>query len=374
MENLLRPISVKQLTLFQFRNYPELHLELSPGFNLFTGLNAQGKTNLLESLYLLSTTRLLRGSQENEAIKKGCDQAKVEALLTECSTQISLHLERHTRKKAYIYQNPLPRCSDLIGRLPSVCISLIDSALIRGEPSDRRLFLDLQLSQMSPVYLGALTHYKRAMAQRNALLRHHYEKGYRPNQSALEEIEVWEQQMASYGIVLREHRLEYIQSLLPIAAHVHKELSEGENLTIDYIAKEGGMTELELLDALKTARQTDHSSRHRGCGPHGDDLKIEINAQPARYFGSLGQQRTAMVSIKLAAHKIVQENTDRIPLLLLDDIFSDLDQQRRLKLVKMILENSGQLILTCTERELAGNQLNDCSKVFEVNQGHVKIL
>src|SRR5688572_26090792 len=162
---------VRELTLEGFRNYGGLHTDLSSGLNVLIGANAQGKTNFLEALYLVSTTRLLRGMRDAEAVMDGSERAIVKAELQHSHTSLSVLLEKGIRKRAQINGLNLPRASDLIGRLPSVCISSADLPIVREEPSDRRMFIDLELSQLFPAYLRHLTQYKRALEQKNALLK-----------------------------------------------------------------------------------------------------------------------------------------------------------------------------------------------------------
>ena len=193
-KEFLRENAVDTLRLEGFRNYSHLDLRLSPGFNVVSGSNAQGKTNLLESLYLLGTTRLLRGQKDAEAIQDGADRAAVEVELAGSGTRIGMGLERGARKRARINGLALPRAADLIGRLPVVCVSAADMAIVRGEPADRRLFLDLELSALSPAYLHHFALYKRAQEQRGALLRQSRE---RPIPGDL--YEPWEAAMAMHG-------------------------------------------------------------------------------------------------------------------------------------------------------------------------------
>src|SRR5579862_5656498 len=235
-----RSDGVSTIELRCYRNYSHLHVDLDPGFNVVAGPNAQGKTNFLESLYLLSTTRLLRGQRDGEAILEGHPQASVIAELRGGRTQIGITLEAGMRKRATLNGLKLPRASDLIGRLPCVCISSLDLAIVRDEPADRRLFLDLELSSIYSAYLRDLATYKRALEQRNALLRESREF-MQPGVL----FEPWEEQIAEAGAALRHARSSYVAELAPIAAEQHALMGDGESLALEYVTKDRATTVVE---------------------------------------------------------------------------------------------------------------------------------
>ena len=198
--------------MFHFRNYRELDLALEPAFTILAGPNAQGKTNFLEAIYLLSTTRLLRSHRDHEAILAGEDKCRVSAdLLT--GTEVAITLEHGHRKKAWLNGQGLPRAADLMGRLPSVAITIQDLEIVRGEPADRRLFLDLELSGLYPGYLRHFSLYKRALEQRNALLRNAQERAKSGFSVDAWAFEAWEEQLAEHGAAMRQFRREYLTRL-----------------------------------------------------------------------------------------------------------------------------------------------------------------
>jgi len=361
------PAGVACVELTSFRNYCDLSVDLDPAFNVVAGPNAQGKTNFLESLYLLSTTRLLRGQRDAEAVLDGSSQARVSAELIGGRTQLSIVLEAGTKKRASLNGIKLPRASDLIGRLPCVCISSLDLAIVRDEPSDRRLFLDLELSALYPSYLRQLATYKRALEQRNALLRESRE--FMPPPVLFES---WEEQIASSGASLREARIAYLEELAPIAAERHALMGDGESLSVGYLAKDEARTADELRTGLGTSRHQDVARGGTSVGPHRDDLSIQIDGRDGRLFGSQGQQRTSMIALKLATLELGKMKLGHPPLLLLDDILSDLDEQRRALLVELVLSQGGQTILTCTEAAAAGHGILDQARVFEVHAGRMR--
>lgn len=358
--------TVDRVILEAFRNYSTLDLCLGSGFNLFVGPNAQGKTNFLEALYLVSTTRLLRGQRDAEAVFQTKDRASVIVELFGSGTRLGVSLERGVRKRASLNGLNLPRAADLLGRLPCVCVSSADMEIVRGDPSERRLFLDLELSALFPAYLRHLTLYKRALEQRNALLRDSREWPRSP-----ELFETWEEQMAHHGASIREARDMFVGRLEPDAQEVHANLGNGERLQISYVRRDETTDEAALLAALAQCRNNDIARGGTSVGPHRDDLAIEIDDKEARLFGSQGQQRTSVIALKLAHLKLVCEELGRPPLLLLDDIFSDLDQHRRELLVETVLKNAGQTVLTCTEASAAGHEILERARVFNVKAGEV---
>lgn len=358
---------VGDLRLVDFRNYTDLEVSLSPGFNVIAGPNAQGKTNFLESLYLLATTRLLRGKREVEAIREGSDRASVTGVLSVTQTALGFQLERGARKKALLNGLALPRASDLIGRLRCVCVSAADMEIVRGDPAERRLFLDLELSALSPAYLRHLTLYKRATEQRNALLRDSRERFHPP-----ESFEIWEDQIAQHGAEIRTLRRQFVSDLSPFAADVHREMGAGEALSLTYAEQDLASTYEELLAGLANVRGADTGRGSTSLGPHRDDLSILIDGREARLYGSQGQQRTAVIALKMATLALIQDREGIAPMLLLDDILSDLDEGRRSRLVEIVLSRARQAVLTCTEASAAGEVILSQAKLFSVHAGSIK--
>jgi len=362
-----RDLSVSSVHLEGFRNFQSETVILSKGFNVLSGKNAQGKTNFLEAIYLLSTTRLLRGQRDAEAILQGLSKAVVLVELEGSETSLSVTLQSGIRKRAAINGLTLPRAADLIGRLPCVCVSTLDMAIVRGEPSDRRLFLDLELSALFPAYLRHFTHYKRALEQRNALLRDSREWMQPP-----ELFEPWEEHLATHGAAMRIARLGFVERLSPLASEAHSQIGAGEQIGLRIEAKDPAFSPESLLQGLSLSRSADVARGGTSVGPHRDDLGIDIGERDARMFGSQGQQRTAVISLKLATLGLARQELGIPPLLLLDDILSDLDESRRGQLIDVVLERAGQAVLTCTEASSAGSRILDSAKVFEVEAGRIR--
>jgi DNA replication and repair protein RecF len=352
--------ALSSLKLENFRNYPSLELNFEEGFHVIHGPNAQGKTNLLEAVHFLSTTRLLRGTKDSDAITHGFSTGRVEGEVGR--TSLSIDLESGVRKRAKINGLNLPRAADLIGRLPCVCVSSLDLTIVSGEPSERRLFLDLELSQAYPAYLNHLTHYKRALEQRNALLKTANESFVSPPT-----FEVWEAQLGEHGEALRKFRKSFVDDLQAVASLVQADLGQGEELLLAYAPKDYS----DLTLAFAETRNHDIMRKTTTVGPHRDDLQILVSGTEARHFGSQGQQRSCVISLKMATLQLHTQRLGRAPLLLLDDILSDLDSGRRQQLSAWVVQNAGQVILTCTEKELISKEILDKSSQFRVECGVV---
>lgn len=354
------------LSMRDFRNYMSERIEPAPGINLVCGANAQGKTSLLEAVSLISTGRLLRASRDSVAIRHGQDSAKVQGELAGPGTLIAVELHRGARKRVELNGLGLPRASDVIGRLPTVSFSASDLSIVTGDPSDRRQFLDWELAQLYPSYLRHLSVYKRALEQRNALLKQ-AQQGYVPG----EVFEPWEDQLAKQGAAIRIARRDWIEEIQPLTAEAHSAMGGGEQITLAYEAKDSGVDAAELAAELLRTRPIDVHRGSTSSGPHRDELIIMVNETEARSYGSQGQQRTAVIALKLAVLESVEAHLGSSPVLLLDDVFSDLDASRRTNLVERTVHRGGQVFVTCTEAEQAGTELSRLARVFRVESGQV---
>jgi DNA replication and repair protein RecF len=355
---------VTLLRLSDFRNYARLEVVFAEGHNLIVGRNGEGKTNLLEAIYALSTTRSFRSSKDQDVIRFGQPEALIEACVGEDATEVSLRYPRGGRRSAGVFGQALPRVQDLIGRLPAVCFSSSDLAIVSGEPSDRRRFLDTELSLLSPAYLKAFAAYKKALEHRNALLRSVREGG-----GSASQLEPWEVQLSHSGSLIRRIRSEFVSSLSPIVEKRHRDLSTGlESLAIQVSPCDPSREPDELLRALLERRSTDIGAGMTTIGPHRDDLDVSLDGNPARAFGSQGQQRTAVLAIKLAVATYWRDELGQVPVLLLDDVMSDLDEHRR-AMVLAVSGEHGQVIITATDRKLLG--VPSAAAVFTIENGTV---
>lgn len=352
---------IQSLRLSSFRNYEQESAELSSNHNLLIGANGEGKSNFLEAIHLLSTTRSFRRSKDREMVKFGASSANVCAATV--SFSVELTIPAHGRRVARINEALVPKVSDLIGRLPSVCFSTCDMQIVRGEPADRRRYLDIELSQIRPRYLESFASYRTALMHRNALL-----KAIRAEGQSQTSLGVWNDKLAEAGETIRDLRMEFVAELGPIANEFHALLTNGrETVRLEY-EPGSGFARLPIRDQLQASLSADLAAGHTTVGPHRDDLKIEVGGYDARSFASQGQQRTAVLAVKLAQVEYWKRFHKTIPILLLDDIFSDLDSQRR----EQVLEVSGamgQVIITATDIHAVEAEINAAAKVINVKSG-----
>ncbi len=351
-----------KLSAANFRIIDRAEVVPSSGFNILCGANGQGKTTFLEAIHLVSTGRLWKGAKDIQAIQDGQNETLVSAELTQSGTELAVHIVRGSRRKALVNSLGLPRASDLLGRLPTVSFSAVDLEIVRGEPADRRDFLDEELAQLYPAYLRHLAAYKRAVEQRNALLRQ-----ARDYWQGAEVFEPWEESLAEHGQGLRTFRTQWLNEITPLAAAHHAQLSEGEVLNLAYMPKDEGLSPRTLA----ATRGEDIARGSTSLGPHRDEVLITISGREGRVFASQGQQRTAVISLKLAVQSLAQRVFGFPPLLLLDDVFSDLDARRRGALVDFAQSQQAQVFLSCTESEMAGSGLVSQSTVFRVESGRI---
>lgn len=357
--------TLQSLTIDRFRNLDHVSYDPNPGLNLLTGSNAQGKTSILEAIYLCSTGRVLRGSRDTNAIQHEAQQSVVRATVDPGNVAIRVTLTHGARKRVAIHETDLPRASDVLGRLPSVCFSSQDLAIVDGEPSDRRAFADAELSQLYPAYFRHFAAYRRALEQRNALLKE--AQSTRVDEA---HFDVWEQKLADSGEAIRAYRTQWVAELGCHARKIQARLGEGENLQLEWLVDDSG----DLLNALPARRHVDILRGSTGIGPHRDELEIRLDSYSAKLHASQGQRRSIIIAIKAAVLETAAEILRSPPVLLLDDVFSDLDQRRRDVLVQIALEQGGQVFITCTEPTFVGKDFLQQAMVMRVQSGRLELL
>ncbi len=344
---------VARLSLRDFRNYQTQEMRPGPGLNVLVGLNAQGKSNLLEAIYLLATTKSLRAGRDTEMIRSGAGQALVEAEIeTEREGEVALDvtLTPGDRKALRINGSRRQRVIELLGVLNAVFFGAIDLGVVCGEPTLRRRFMNLVISQMSPKYCFDLGAYKRVLEQRRGLL-----KELRDRPVADSGLEVWNDQLAHYGAPVVAKRREFAQELAPRASAIHGRISGGrEALDVRYmpnirVADDAGPDGIAQAFHAQIER-VQHEEIRRGAtlvGPQRDDLRFAVSGSDARTYGSQGQQRTVVLSLKLAEFELLCSHVGEAPVMLLDDVMSDLDETRRRHLLEALHQRC-QTFLTCT--------------------------
>lgn len=344
---------VSRLKLSHFRNYATLDLSFSSGLNVIYGNNAQGKTNLLEAIYFLATGRSHRTSKDSELVQD--EQAELSVQATVIRSTGDLHLQLgyglESRKQLLINHIPERRVARLVGSVAAVLFSPDDLQIVKGSPGGRRRFLDIELSQISQTYLHHLISYNKVLVQRNVVL-----KAGHPDKALMD---VYEQQLIEYGSQIIKRRLEAVNTLSGIAERYHKILSDGkEHLEIAYQHplefRPEPLTIQAVADGLKAlfARRRSEELRRQTTlvGPHRDDLIFSINGKDVRLYASQGQQRTVVLALKLSELEYMQQQIGESPVLLLDDVASELDPLRRHYLLSTV-QSGIQTFITCTDLE-----------------------
>lgn len=332
---------IESIKLNHFRNYETLKLDFDRGTNLFYGDNAQGKTNILEAVYLCGTTRSHRGSKDREVIRFGEEESHLCMTIRkgEMSHRIDMHLKKSKAKGIAIDKVPVRKASELIGLGNFVFFSPEDLNIIKNGPSERRHFLDMEMCQLDKIYLYNLSNYNKILAQRNRLL-----KDFSFYEESEPMLDILDEQLIRYGSVLIRLRRTFVEELNQIICGIHDTLSgKKEKLILEY----ENHTDIECFaDRLKESREKDIRTKITNCGPHRDDISFMVNGIDIRKYGSQGQQRTAALSLKLSEIEIVRKNVKDTPVLLLDDVLSELDSGRQ----RYLLENIHdiQTLITCT--------------------------
>lgn len=355
---------IKSLKLKNYRNYDLLDLTFDTRTNILYGDNAQGKTNVLEALYLSGTTKSHKGTKDRDLIQFEHDEAHLETIVEKrgMEYQIDMHLKKNSPKGIAINKIPIRKASELFGIIHFVFFSPEDLNIIKEGPSGRRRFIDLELSQLDKIYLSNLSSYNRIINQRNSLLKDIYKQ-----ENLMETLDIWDMQLAEYGTKVIESRRKFIKEINEIIYNIHYKLTGGkENIFLEYESSIGNMT---LEQALKRNRERDMRLKSTSVGPHRDDLCFMEGSLDIRKFGSQGQQRTAALSLKLSEIELVRMLIRDTPVLLLDDVLSELDKHRQNYLLDSI--HDIQTVITCTGLDEFVNHRFSINKIFYVKNGQI---
>ena len=355
---------VKSLDLLNFRNYEKLSLTLDPGINIFYGANAQGKTNILEAVYLAGTSKSHRGTRDRDMIRMGESEAHIRMHVdkNDSDYRIDMHLRKNKSKGIAIGGVPIRRAGELFGIVNIVFFSPEDLNIIKNGPSERRRLVDRILCEIDRIYMSDLTQYGKCLNQRNRLLHDLYF-----NPSLESELPVWDEQLVNYGCRIIAKREEFVRMLENIASEIHAELTgEKEKLTLVY---EPNVTVEEFADKVARSRDADRKIKSTTVGPHRDDVCIKVNDMDLRLYGSQGQQRTTAISLKLSEIRIIEERIRNKPVLLLDDVLSELDRDRQNYLLGNIRDI--QTLITCTGLDEFVQNRFEADRTFRVVSGEI---
>lgn len=357
-------MNIRSIELKNFRNYENLEISFDEGTNILFGDNAQGKTNILEAAYMSGTTKSHKGSRDREMICFGEEEAHLKTVVVRGGReyQIDMHLKKNRAKGIAIDKIPIKKASELFGILNIVFFSPEDLNIIKNGPAERRRFLDSELCQLDRIYLADLTNYNKILAQRNKLLK---DMIYRPSLS--DTLPVWDMQLIETGKKIIRRRKQFVDELREIVSDIHYRISGGkEELFLKY---EPNIDDIFFEDELSRAKEKDKKLCQTSVGPHRDDLLFSIGDVDIRKYGSQGQQRTSALSLKLSEIELVRKSISDTPVLLLDDVLSELDSSRQNYLLNNISDT--QTIITCTGLDEFVRNRFTVNRVFEVIAGHV---
>ena len=333
---------IKKIKIKNFRNYEKEEINWEKNINIFYGQNAQGKTNIIESIFLCSLGKSFRAKKDNEMIKLNEQNAMVEIEYENSDREGKIKIEIGNKKNIYLNGIKIKKLSELLGNLNIVIFTPDDINILKGGPQNRRRFLDIMISQLRPNYMHILNLYIKTMEQRNIYLRQIKEEHKDENL-----LDIWDEKLEEYAIKIYEYRKEFIKKIIKKLDIIHKNITNNaEQIELDYITECDSKE--KYLKLLKERRKLDIIKGFTTKGVHRDDFVIYINKKDIKIFGSQGQNRTAMLSLKLAELQVIYDEIGEYPILLLDDFMSELDKTRR----KNFLENieGTQVIITGTEK------------------------
>ena len=357
---------IKNLKLFNFKNHSEKSFDFSPEINCFVGNNGAGKTNILDALHYLSMAKSFLGNLDAQNILHESDFFAIEAEIQgdEKNDIIKVQLPKEGKKIIKKNDKTYERIADHIGFLPSVMISPYDANLISDGSESRRKFLDAMISQTDSDYLFALIQYQKTLQQRNALLKY-----FAKNRTFdLDSLEIYNEPLNKFGTQIFEKRQRFVASILPTIQHFYEIISKGnEKVTVIY---ESNLNEQNFEEILSENLEKDRVLTYTSRGIHKDDLRFEMNGNLIKKFGSQGQQKSFLIALKLAQIKRIKDITNKNPILLLDDIFDKLDDNRVSQLIELVnQQNFGQIFITDTHRERTESvvkRINEESKIFQI--------
>lgn len=357
---------VESLKLQNYRNYEYLNMNFDEKINIIYGDNAQGKTNILESMYVCATSKSHRGSKDREIIRFDNDEShiKVNVKKNDMNYRIDMHLKKNKPKGIAVNGITIKRAVELFGILNIVFFSPEDLNIIKNGPSERRRFIDMELSQLDKIYLDCLINYNKVVNQRNSLLK---EYAFSGREDIISSLDIWDMQLVKYGNDVIKSREKFVKEINDLVKSIHTKLSgDREQLEIIY---EPCVKEQDFESELVRVRDRDLKFKCTNIGPHKDDMCFLINGMDVRKYGSQGQQRTAALSLKLAEIELVKQIIHDTPVLFLDDVLSELDSRRQ----NFLLDSIGniQTMITCTGLDEFINNRFSINKIFKVVNGTV---
>ncbi len=354
---------ITSLSLQNFRSYESCLFTPDPGINLIIGENAQGKTNLLEAVFYCCFGRSHRTAKDKEMIAYESDESRItlHSVKTDTAHKLQIRLSKEEGRTIRADDLPLSRIGDLIGLLNCVLFAPEHLSIVKEGPAERRRFMDMELSQTYPAYFFVLQQYMRVLRQRNMLL-----KSIKDSPELLQTLPIWNQQLASNGFKLMQYREAFCKHLSNLAQENHRDISGGkETLNVSYTPDCDVQDENGLYEKIERAQSEDLRKYTTTCGPHRDEMALTLDRKEIRAFGSQGQQRTAALALKLSELDLIRRETNEWPILMLDDVMSELDEKRQQYLLERILPV--QTLVTATQEGLSWPK----AKKFTVTKGQI---
>lgn len=360
---------INRLVLENFRNYKYLDASFHKDINIIYGDNAQGKTNILEAIYLLASTKSQSKSSDKEIINFNSNESLIHSTFFENSIEIKvdINLRKSEKKEIYLNNIKIIKLRDYIGKINVIFFSPDDLKIVKSSPNIRRNFIDTELCQIDRIYLENLSIYKKILEQRNILLKKIYKN---KDDSLLKTLDIWDEQLVKYGVEIIKLRQYFINELSELSNKRHKIITQNNN-NLDIIYKKN-VLENEFIKKLKLNREKDLITNSTSIGPHRDDIEFKINNIDVKTYGSQGQQRTVALVLKLSEIEILKNKYMKEPILLLDDVLSELDKNRQ----KMLLESvrDVQTFITCTGVEDFINKNINIGSIFHIENGKISLV
>ena len=355
---------IEKLNLKNFRNYEEQEITLNPHINIFYGDNAQGKTNILEAIFLGGFGKSFRTSKEKEMIELQKDFLEVGIQYQKSDRDGKIKIQIASKKQIEVNGVKIKKLSELMGNLNLVIFTPDDIQILKNGPAERRRFLDMMIGQLRPNYVHNLNNYLKTLEQRNQYLRQIQEE-HKPE----EMLEIWDEKLAEYAEIICSYRREFMEKIKEKIAKIHPKITkDNEILTLNYVT-ECDQKE-KYIELLKQRRKLDIIKGFTTKGIHRDDFQVFINDKEIGIYGSQGQNRTAILTLKIAELYVIEQEVGEFPILLLDDFMSELDEKRRKSFLQYIQET--QVIITCTDKmELEKLELGKDYQLFQVKKGKV---
>ena len=351
---------IEKIEINNFRNYDNIEIKLNKNINVFYGENAQGKTNIIESIFLSSIGKSFRAKKDNELIKFGEKNSNVEIDFEKSDRNGNIKIEIGNKKNIFVNKIKIKKLSELLGNINIVIFTPDDINILKGGPQNRRKFLDIMISQLRPNYMYIFNLYKKSLDERN-----NYLKKIKLEKANEDLLEIWDAQLIKYGNIISNYRIEFIEKIKNKIKNIHNSIT-GNKEDIEIIYDTDCLDKNKYKEFLKERRKLDIIKGYTTRGIHRDDFKIFLNDILVNVYGSQGQHRTAMLSLKIAELQVINDEIGENPILLLDDFMSELDEKRRNHFMENIKDT--QVVITCTDKLMLNNIEGE---VFHVVDGKI---